>query len=177
MPARIQYDVVAPDSTKGLTELVRFVRSGTLPPPLLELVMLRASQINACAYCLDLHFRRARRAGVPESQLDTLAAWTESPSFSERERAALTWTESLTLVSSDHVPDSTWDAVRTHFTEREVVELSIAIVEINAWNRLMIAFRTPPTFGVRPATLATGTSVSAGGAVTAPNVPSTRLPD
>src|SRR5579859_3144146 len=102
MPARIQYDVIAPDSTKGLTELVRFVRSGTLPPPLLELVMLRASQINGCAYCLDLHFRRARKAGVPESQLDTMAAWSESPGFSERERAALTWTESLTLVSSDH---------------------------------------------------------------------------
>jgi AhpD family alkylhydroperoxidase len=150
MSARVEYDVVAPESTKGLTELARYIRGGVLPPPLIELVMLRASQINGCAYCLDLHHRRARRAGVPQAQLDTLAAWDESPAFSDKERAALAWTESLTRVWQDHVPDSAWERVRAHFTDREVVDLSIAIVDINSWNRLMLAFRTPPTFGSPP---------------------------
>lgn len=147
MSTRIEYDVVAPESTKGLTELARFVRGGSLPAPLVELVFLRASQINGCAYCLDVHYRRARRAGVSQAQLDTLPAWDTSPAFSERERAALQWTESLTRVFRDHVPDAVWDAVKSQFTEREIVDLSIAIVEINSWNRLMTAFRTPPTFG------------------------------
>jgi AhpD family alkylhydroperoxidase len=150
MAARIEYDVVAPDSTKGLTELERYLRSGPVPLPLLEIVRLRASQINGCAFCLDLHHRRARRAGVPESQLDTLDAWSDSPAFSDKERAALVWTEKLTLVSDSGVPDAAWDLVKTHFSAREIVDLSIAIAEINAWNRLMIAFRTPPTFGSGP---------------------------
>lgn len=151
MPARIEYDRVAPDSTKGLTELMRFVRSGSLPPALLELVFLRASQINGCAYCLELHYRRARKMGVAEAQLDTLQGWEESPAFSERERAALAWTESLTRVSHGHVPDAVWTRLKAQFSERDIVDLSIAVVEINAWNRLMIAFRTPPTFGVKAA--------------------------
>ena len=147
MSARIDYEAVAPESTHGLTEILRFVRSGSLPPTLIELVMVRASQINGCAYCLDIHSRRARRAGVPERQLDTLEAWGESPVFSEKERAALAWAESLTLVNVDHVPDEVWTLVRSQFTEREIIELSMAIVDINSWNRLMIAYRTPPTFG------------------------------
>ncbi len=147
MTARIEYEKVAPDATRGLTELQRFVRAGTLPPALVELVMLRASQINGCAYCLDIHARRARRVGVPQGQLDTLPSWSYSPAFSERERAALAWTESLTRVSVDQVPDSVWDRVKLQFSEREIIDLSIAIVEINSWNRLLIAFRTPPTFG------------------------------
>jgi AhpD family alkylhydroperoxidase len=150
MSARIEYQMIAPDSTKGLDELTRFVRSGSLPPALIELVRIRASQINGCAYCLDVHYRRARRFGVPLTQLDTLPAWAESPAFSERERAALAWTESLTLMFRDHVPDSAWERVKAQFSEREVVDLSIAIVEINSWNRLMTAFRTPPTFGTPP---------------------------
>jgi len=149
MPARIDYQAAAPDATKGLTEIARYVRSGSIPQPLVELVMLRASQINGCAYCLDLHYRRARKAGVPEAQLDTLPAWRESPSFSARDRAALTWTEALTRVSGDHVSDADWDAVKAQFSEREIVDLSIAIIDINSWNRLMIAFRTPPTFGLK----------------------------
>jgi AhpD family alkylhydroperoxidase len=149
MTARIEYDVVAPESTKGLAELARYSRAGTLGAPLLELVKVRSSQINGCAYCLDVHLRRARRAGVPEAQIDTLAGWDNSPAFSERERAALAWTESLTNVAAGHVPDGVWERLRAQFSEKEIVELSIAVVEINAWNRLMIAFRTPPTFGVR----------------------------
>jgi AhpD family alkylhydroperoxidase len=166
MSARIEYDVVAPDSTKGLTEIARYVRSGPLAPTLVELVMLRASQINGCAYCLDLHYRRARRAGVPQAQLDTLPGWEESPAFSDKERAALAWTDSLTRVYKDHVPDSAWDLVKAHFSEREIVDLSIAIVEINAWNRLMIAFRTPPTFGLqgRPSPAASSPPVASSAA-------------
>jgi AhpD family alkylhydroperoxidase len=149
MPARIDYEAVAPNATKGLTELARYIRSGSLPQTLVELVRLRASQINGCAYCLDLHYRRARRAGVTEAQLDTLPAWRESPSFSERERAALQWTECLTRVAQEHHSDSAWEVVRAQFSEREIVDLSIAIADINAWNRLMIAFGTPPTFGTK----------------------------
>jgi AhpD family alkylhydroperoxidase len=166
MPARILYDVVAPEATEGLTELARFVRAGPLPPMLVELVFLRASQINGCAYCLDLHSRRARRAGVPQAQLDTLEAWAESPMFSDRERAALAWTESLTRVWQDHVPDFAWDLVRAHFSDREIVDLSIAIAEINAWNRLMIAFRTPPTFGTSQNLPGTSSPSSPGGPTT-----------
>jgi AhpD family alkylhydroperoxidase len=149
MPARIDYEASAPDATKGLIEIARYLRAGPLPQSLVELVFLRASQINGCAYCLDLHYRRARRVGVTEAQLDTLPAWRESPAFSEKERAALVWAESLTRVSRDHVPDSAWEAVRAQFSEREIVDLSIAIIDINSWNRLMIAFRTPPTFGAK----------------------------
>lgn len=164
MPSRIEYQTVSPDATQGLTELARYVRGGVLPPRLVELVKLRASQINGCAYCLDLHYRRARRAGVPEAQLDTLAAWAESTVFSEQEQAALAWTESLTLVTVDHVPDPVWSRLRAAFSEREIVDLSIAIADINAWNRLMIAFRTPPTYGVRAAAGAGAGSASGGNA-------------
>jgi AhpD family alkylhydroperoxidase len=169
MSARIEYDVVAPDATKGLTEIARYLRSGPLPPTLMELVRLRASQINGCAFCLDLHYRRARRAGVPQDQLDTLPGWEESPAFSEKERAALAWTDSLTQVYKDHVPDSVWDLVKAHFSEREIVDLSIVIADINAWNRLMIAFRTPPTFGMHekpsaPAPTPSSASTAAGSA-------------
>ena len=162
MPARIDYQTVAPEATKGLVELARFVRASAVPQTLVELVMLRASQLNGCAYCLDLHFRRARRAGVPEGQLDTLDAWPDSPAFSERERAALAWTEGLTLIALEHAPAALWERVRAQFSEQEIVELSIAIVEINSWNRLMIAFRTPPTFGVK-ATATGGLSVTQSG--------------
>lgn len=175
MKARIEYDVVAPDSTKGLTELQRFVREGTLPPLLVELVMVRASQINGCAYCLDIHSRRARRFGASPAQLDTLPAWNYSPAFSERERAALAWTESLTQVSVDHVPDPIWDQVKSEFSEREIVDLSIAIVEINAWNRLMTAFRTPPTFGTGAKGPSTN-SAATGGESAAPTGPPPSVP-
>jgi AhpD family alkylhydroperoxidase len=171
MNARIEYDTVAPDSTKGLAELERFFRSGSLPPTLIELVMLRSSQLNGCAYCLDLHSRRARRAGVPQAQIDTLGAWSESPAFSERERAALSWTDSLTQIAVNHVPDSDWELVRAHFTPREIVELSIAVIEINAWNRLMIAFRTPPTFGMQHRPPAPVTTTSTPGPDSTPTEP------
>ena len=145
-PTRLDYQELAPEATAGLTELSRFVRSGSLPKGLVELVKIRASQINECAYCLDIHLRKARRFQVPERQLDTLAGWRESTVFSAKERAALAWTEGLTTLLPDRVPDPLWEATRREFTERELVELTIAIVEINAWNRLQVAFRRPPEF-------------------------------
>lgn len=144
--ARMDYLVVAPESTKGLVETQRFVRAGSLSWPLLELIKLRVSQMNGCAYCLALHAARARKAGVPLSQQDTLAAWRQSTAFSPREQAALEWAEALTFVAEGHVPDSAWELVRAQFSEREIVELSMAVVDINSYNRLEIAFRRPPEF-------------------------------
>ncbi len=151
MSERLDPRAVAPESTRGLVELARFARSGSLPPTLLELVKVRASQINGCAYCLALHAVRARKLNVPQRQLDTLDAWRESTGFSDRERAALEWTEAVTLVAETHVPEPAWEAVKSHFSEREIVDLTIAIVEINSWNRLMVAFRRPPEFEPTPA--------------------------
>src|SRR5262249_50151105 len=115
-----------------------------LEKPLVELVRLRASQINGCAYCIDLHSADARKAGEDERRLATVSVWRETPFFSERERAALAWTEAVTLVSQDHVPDAVWEAVRPHFTDAELVDLTLLISTINAWNRFAISFRKTP---------------------------------
>ncbi len=144
--SRLDYQAVAPEATKGLVEIARWVRAGSLAPGLVELAKLRASQMNGCAYCLDVHATRARRFGVTQAQLDTVAGWPESTVFSETERAALAWTEALTRLDEGHVPDDVWALVRARFSEREIVELSLAVVEINAWNRLQVAFRRPPEF-------------------------------
>jgi AhpD family alkylhydroperoxidase len=124
--------------------LEKQVRQAGLDPRLLELVRMRASQINGCAYCLDMHSKDARAGGETEQRLYGLAAWRETPYYSERERAALEWTESLTLVSQTHVPDEVYDRVREQFSEDELVHLSLAIVAINGWNRLNVAARTVP---------------------------------
>jgi AhpD family alkylhydroperoxidase len=105
---------------------------------------MRASQINGCAYCLDMHSKDARAAGETEQRLYTLDAWRETPFFTDRERAALAWTEALTLVSQTHVPDAVFEEVRPHFSDEELANLSLAVVAINGWNRLMIAFRAVP---------------------------------
>lgn len=109
-----------------------------------DLVRLRVSQINGCAFCLDMHAADARKAGETDRRLATLAAWREAPFFTERERAALEWAESLTLVSQTHVPDAVWEAVRPHFNDAELVELTLLITSINSWNRFAIAFRKMP---------------------------------
>ena len=111
---------------------------------------MRASQINGCAYCLDMHSKDARAAGETEQRLYALSAWRETPFFTERERAALPWTEALTLVHQDHAPDEVYDLVRKHFTEEESANLALAIVAINGWNRLAIGFRMVPG-GYQPA--------------------------
>jgi AhpD family alkylhydroperoxidase len=117
------------------------VRSSGLEESLLELVRMRASQINGCAYCLDMHSKDARATGESEQRLYTLSAWHEAPFYSERERAALAWTEALTRIADGGVPDELFARTREHFTEAEIVDLSLAIVAINGWNRLSVAFR------------------------------------
>jgi AhpD family alkylhydroperoxidase len=124
--------------------LEKYVRDCGLEHPLLELVKTRASQINGCAYCIDMHTKDARAGGETEQRLYALSAWRETPFYTERERAALEWTEALTLISENDIPDSLYETVRQHFSESELVNLSIAIVAINGWNRLAIPFRSVP---------------------------------
>ena len=115
-----------------------------LEPSLFHLVQIRASQINGCAYCIDMHTKDARVAGETEQRIYALNAWRETPFFSDRERAALEWTEALTLVSEEHVPDAVWQAVKPHFSDEEIVDLTLLVSAINAWNRFAIAFRKLP---------------------------------
>jgi AhpD family alkylhydroperoxidase len=144
MKERLNYAQVSPDALKAMRELEKYVTDSGFERSLYELVKIRASQINGCAYCLDMHTKDARKAGETEQRLYALSAWRETPFFTERERAALEWTEALTLISENDVPNSLYDGVRKHFDGKEMVALSIAIVAINGWNRLAIGFRTVP---------------------------------
>ncbi len=141
---RIKYTEVAPEGYKAMAGLEQYARRSGLESSLLELVKTRASQINGCAFCLDMHTKDARAAGETEQRLYALSAWHEAPFFSDRERAALAWTEAVTRVADTHVPDEVYELARKHFSERELVDLTLAIVAINGWNRLAIAFRTVP---------------------------------
>jgi AhpD family alkylhydroperoxidase len=127
-----------------MLELNRFAETCGLEHSLLELVKTRASQINGCAYCLDMHTIDARAAGESEQRLYLLSAWREAPFYSDRERAALAWTEAVTLVGDSHVPDDVYEEARRHFHEEELVNLTWAIVVINGWNRMAVAFRAQP---------------------------------
>ena len=133
-----------PGALPAMRGLENLVRESDLEPPLLELVRIRASQMNGCAYCLDMHSKDARAAGETEQRLHTLTAWRETAFFTDREQAALEWTESVTDVAHSHVPDAVYELVRKHFTEAELVNLTMAIVAINGWNRIAISFRTVP---------------------------------
>jgi AhpD family alkylhydroperoxidase len=144
MSERIAYSKVTPEGYRAMAGLERYVRESGLEPSLLELVKLRASQINGCAYCIDMHWKDARARGESEQRLYGLMAWRESPYYSERERAALAWTEAVTLIADSHVPDDLYEEVRQHFNETELVNLTFALVAINGWNRLAISFRTEP---------------------------------
>lgn len=128
---------------RAMRQLSAEVRKSGLEASLLELVKIRASQINACAYCIDMHTKDARAAGETEQRIYALSAWRETPFFTDRERAALAWTESVTLLSETHVPDDVYEQVRAVFEESELVALSFAIVVINGWNRLAVPFRSP----------------------------------
>ena len=142
MQPRIDVQKVAPTGYRAMAALESHVRnSSRLEPSLLELVRMRASQINGCAYCLDMHSKDARSAGESEQRLYALNAWRETPFFTERERAALAWTEAITLISSGQASDEVYEEVRQRFTEEELVNLTLAIVAINGWNRLAIGFR------------------------------------
>lgn len=144
MEPRIDVAKVSPDAYRALFGLETFVRKSGLERLLLELVKLRASQINGCAYCLDMHSKDARAAGETEQRLYGLSAWREAPYYSDRERAALAWTEVVTLVARDQAPDAAFAEARAQFSEKELVDLTMAIVAINGWNRLAIAFRAVP---------------------------------
>ncbi len=144
MEPRIEYAKVAPGAATAMAGMERYVRSSGLERPLLELIKVRASQINGCAYCLDMHTKDARAAGESEQRLYALSAWRETPFYTDRERAALAWTEAVTLVGETHVPDEVYETARRAFSERELVDLTMAVVTINGWNRLAIAFRTVP---------------------------------
>lgn len=142
MKARIELQQVNPKVLQLLVAIERHLRGSTLGSSLQHLVKTRASQINGCAYCLDMHTKDARANGESEQRLYALDAWRETPFFDERERAALEWTEAVTHVAETHVPDDVYERVRGHFTEEELIDLTLAITNINAWNRLCIAFRT-----------------------------------
>lgn len=144
MEPRIGYANAAPGALRAMYGLEAYVQQCGLEPSLLELVKLRASQINGCAYCIDMHTKDARARGESEQRLYALVAWQEAPFYSERERAALLWTEAVTLVAEGHVPDAVYEQVRHAFTEEELVNLTMAVVAINGWNRLAISFRAVP---------------------------------
>ena len=144
MTPRFNYAKAAPGAYQAMRGLEKYLHECGLEEKLIHLIKLRASQINGCAYCLDMHWKDLRALGEDEARLYLLDAWRESPGYTERERAALEWTEALTLVAEDQVPDAVYDAVRPHFSEKELSDLSLAVATINAWNRLSIAARTPP---------------------------------
>ena len=144
MNARINLMNVNPGILQAMLGLEKQVSKSRLDTKLLDLVRMRASQINGCAYCLDMHSKDARAAGETEQRLYGLNAWRETPYYSARERAALEWTEALTLITEGHVPDEVYDRVRQEFSEDELAHLSLAIVAINGWNRLNVAARTVP---------------------------------
>ncbi len=129
---------------RGMLELEKYVHGSGFPRTIYELVKTRASQLNGCAYCIDMHTKDARRTGETEQRLYGLSAWRETPFYTEQERAALAWTEALTLISQNDVPDSLYEATREYFSEKEIVALTMAIIAINGWNRLAISFRTVP---------------------------------
>jgi AhpD family alkylhydroperoxidase len=144
MKSRIDYLNATPKAVQALLGVEAFVRRSGLDPALVELVKMRASQMNGCAFCLDMHTKDARAAGETEQRLYLLDAWREAPLYSERERAALAWTEAVTRLGPAGVPDDVYELAREHFGEEELVNLTVAIVAINGWNRLNVAFRTVP---------------------------------
>ena len=155
MKPRINYAKAAPGVYEAMDALDQYLSRCGLEPALLYLVQLRASQINGCAYCLDMHWKDLRAAGENEQRLYSLPAWRETPYYTDRERAALAWAEVVTLVADGRVPQREYEDVRPYFSEKELSDLTLAIASINAWNRLSIAARlTPGTY--QPAGAAAG---------------------
>ena len=142
MSQRLNYQKASPDGLAAMLGLEQHARRSGLEHSLLELVKTRVSQINGCAYCLDMHSKDARAAGETEQRLYLLDAWREAPFYSARERAALAWTEALTLIADNEVSDALYAGARQHFSDKELVDLSLAIIAINGWNRLAIPFRS-----------------------------------
>ena len=139
----LNYSKAAPEGIEILHKLESYIKKASLEADLVELVKLRASQINGCAYCIDMHTKDARSQGESEQRLYGVNAWRKATFYTERERAALTWTESVTKISEEHVPDEIYNLVKKHFSERVLVNLTLAVIAINTWNRLAASFRTP----------------------------------
>ena len=144
MEPRVDYLRVARGGYEAMLGLEKYLQQCGLEESLLDLLKLRASQLNGCAYCIDMHWKDLRSLGETEQRLYGLDAWGESPYYSDRERAALLWTEAVTNVQQGHVPDEIYEKVRTQFSEKELADLTLAIAAINAWNRLAIAARSVP---------------------------------
>ena len=144
MKTRIHYTQVAPGIYEAMQAMGHYTANCAIEEKLLFLIQLRASQLNGCAYCLDMHWKDLRAAGETEQRLYSLDAWRECPFYSDRERAALEWTEAVTLITYGHVSDAVYDAVRAHLNEKELADLTMAVAAINAWNRLSIAARIRP---------------------------------
>lgn len=145
MQSRGDYAKLSPGGHRAMAAFNRYVEGCGLDHRLLELVKLRASQINGCAFCVDMHARILRKAGESNARIDGLIAWRESPFYDERERAALAWTEAVTLVSETGAPDAEFEELRRQFTETEAADLTFAIALINSWNRLAVGYRSPPS--------------------------------
>lgn len=151
METRLDYGKAAPGSVQAMYKLEKYVMDSGLEHSLLELIKTRVSQINGCAFCIDMHTKDARAAGETEQRLYGLSAWRETPFYTERERAALAWAEVVTNISQTHASDEEYTAARAQFSEEELVKLTLGIIAINGWNRLSIAFRTEPgTYQPRP---------------------------
>ena len=144
MRPRIDYRKYAQEPLKALYDIEKYLAGSGLDHKLLHLIKMRSSQINGCAFCLDMHSIDARAEGETEQRLYTLNAWAETPFFSDRERAALAWTEAATNVSQTHVPDEVFEEVKKHFSEKEIVDLTLAVAMINLWNRVAISLRSVP---------------------------------
>ncbi|HVC90438.1 MAG TPA: carboxymuconolactone decarboxylase family protein [Acidobacteriaceae bacterium] len=144
MQPRLEYAKASPEVAKAMIQLESVVRRSGIDPRLLELIKIRASQINGCAYCIDMHTKDARAKGETEQRIYALNAWRETPFFSDKERAALAWTEAITNIQTGHAPDAVYGELSRNFSEGEMVNLTLAITTINAWNRIAIAFRSVP---------------------------------
>ena len=144
MPRRIAYYQVAPEGIKALQGIDPYFKSSNIEPRLRALVELRTSQINGCAYCVDMHSRQAREHGETQQRLDCLPVWRETSFYDDRERAALAWAESVTNVSHTGIPDDAYEEVKKQFSEKDLVDLTLVISVMNAWNRIAIGFRQGP---------------------------------
>jgi len=155
MHQRLDYRLASPQAFQAMLQIEQEIHESGLEKSLLELVKARASQINGCAWCVDMHTKDARARGETEQRLYLLPVWCEAPCYSERERAALAWTEAVTQIATTHdVPDAVYDEARRHFDEKALVDLTLAVIAINGWNRLNVAFRTKVGDYVSPAAMA-----------------------
>ena len=146
----LNYAKSSPGAIAALRGVETYVRGCGLDNALLELVRMRASQINGCAYCIDMHSKDARASGETEQRLYALSAWRDAPFFDEREQAALAWTEAVTSIADAPVPEQLYDDLRRHYSEKEIVDLTLAVIAINSWNRLAATFRSPAPGSYQP---------------------------